>query len=332
MVADAGRVQQLTVGATVRPASMGEWRRAHDLDDHATFFDGPAWSELWETCSDGSARPRPLRLSFDDGREAILGITRMPSRIPGVMRDQLSPEGNCGGWVTPDVLDVRHLRALIDVIFGSASCIWRIGPTRRRVQQLAEANCRRELTHVIELADGLDAARSRWHGAARRSAAVARRRGARLVQATTRRQWEAYTGLYRATISRWDKPLFTYDERLFDELPRLSDRGVQLWLVEADGRPCAGAVVVLHRQHAVWWHGASAPERCHGAANLLQWDLLEELVTAGVRTYDLNGSGPLPGVVRFKESLGASAQPVLAYERRHPLERAASNVKQFLGR
>ncbi|MGZ8693518.1 MAG: GNAT family N-acetyltransferase, partial [Gaiellaceae bacterium] len=110
----------------------------------------------------------------------------------------------------------------------------------------------------------------------------------------------------------------------------LAERGVQLWLSEVDGEPCAGAVVLMHRRYATYWHGASLPRRCPGATNLLQWELLGTLEQRGIATYDLNGSGPLAGVVRFKESLGAKRARVVAYERRHPLERAASAAKRLL--
>jgi hypothetical protein len=169
-------------------------------------------------------------------------------------------------------------------------------------------------------------------GEARRAASRARRQGARVLEATTRSRWDAYARLYRDCVRRWERPLVVYRASLFSFLAGLRERGVRLWLAELDGEPCAGAIVLTHRGYATYWHGASMPERCPGAGNLLHWELLGRLVDEGFATCDLNGSGPLHGVVHFKESLGAERMPVIAYERRHPLEDVASGAKRLLTR
>jgi hypothetical protein len=316
----------------VRRATLAEWRVVADADEDATFFHGPAWAELWEAYTEGAVRPDPKLVEFADGRSAILGITKVPTRIPGLMRDALSPEGNCGGWVSADTLDAGHIRSLAELVLEAPACVWRVGPADEDVLAVAPTGGREEFTQLIDLHEGAAAARERWHPEARRTAARASRRGARVVEGTTRSQWEAYAQLYRSAVERWERPLFTYRDSLFALLSDRADQGIRLWLAELDGEPCAGAVTFTHRRYATYWHGASATERCAGAANLLHWELLRLLADEGIRTYDLNGSGPLTGVVRFKESLGAKRARVLAYERHHPLERAASAVKRRLRR
>jgi hypothetical protein len=153
-----------------------------------------------------------------------------------------------------------------------------------------------------------------------------------VVEGTSRTHWEAYRQLYRSSVERWEHPLFVHRDSLFSLLSARAGRSIRLWLVELDGEPCAGAVVFTHGRYATYWHGATLPSRCPGAANLLHWELLQLLEDDGVRTYDLNGSGPLPGVVRFKETLGARRARVVAYERRHPLERAASKARRLVRR
>jgi hypothetical protein len=314
----------------VQRSSVTEWRETFEADERATFFHGPTWAEIWEEQTGGAVSPRPVRVDFGAGRKAILGVTRVPTRLPRIKRDELSPEGNCGGWVTTEALGERDMRTLAGIILSSPACVWRLGPADPEAQRLALPGGRAEVTHVIDLRDGAAGARAAWQAEARRTAARARRRGARLVEGTTNREWDAYARLYDASLKRWDTPLFAYDRSLFSQLARHADEGVHLWLVDIDGSWCAGAVVLVHRGYATYWHGASIPELCPGAANLLQWDLLAELEQQGIHTYDLNGSGPLPGVVRFKESLGAERRPVVVYERKHPLERAASRLKHPL--
>ena len=316
----------------VRRATSSEWRIAAAADEDATFFHGPAWAELCEAYTEGAVRPDPRLVEFTDGRSAILGITKVPTRIPGLMRDTLSPEGNCGGWVSADVLGRDHALSLAEVVLGASPCVWRVGPADEELLAAAPNGGREEFTHVIDLRDGAAAARERWRPEARRTAARAARRGARVVEGTNRGHWAAYAQLYRSSVRRWERPLVVHRDSLFPLLSARAEKGIRLWLVELDGEPCAGAVVFTHGRYATYWHAATAPERCPGAANLLHWELLHVLADEGIRTYDLNGSGRLEAVVGCKETLGASRARVLAYERRHPLERAASAVRNQLGR
>jgi CelD/BcsL family acetyltransferase involved in cellulose biosynthesis len=318
--------------ASVRSATVGEWRAVADADEGATFFHGPAWAELWEAYTEGAVRPDPRLVEFADGRSAILGISRVPTRIPGLMRDALSPEGNWGGWVSADVLGDGHLRSLAEVVLDAPSCVWRIGPSDERLLAVAPEGGREESTHLIDLRDGAAAAGALWRQEARRLASRARRQGVRVREGTSPRDWQTYVDLYHASVERWGRPLVTYRDSLFPLISGRADQGIRLWLAELDGEACAGAVVLSHRRYASGWLSAATPERCPGAGNLLHWELLERLADQGIHTYDLGGSGPLSGVVRFKESLGAKRARVLAYERRHPLERAASTVKRRLGR
>jgi hypothetical protein len=314
----------------IRAATTSEWRSAFDADEHATFFHGPAWSELWHVYTEGAMKPDPRLVEFDDGTSAILGVTKVPTRIPGVTYDALSPEGNCGGWVSADDLGEAHGKALADVVLRASAYVWRVGPTDENARSAAPDGGRKEFTQLIDLREGAEAARARWRPSARRAVAQASRRGARLVEGTRRQHWEAYRRLYHASVQRWERPLFTYGDSLFSLLADGADVGIRLWLVELDGEPCAGTVVLVHRRHATSWQGATMPRRCPGAMNFLDWELLQLLADEGVWTYDLGGSAGLSGVVKYKETLGAVGARVVAYERRHPLEHAARRAKRLL--
>jgi GNAT acetyltransferase-like protein len=316
----------------VRPATLADWEAAFAADEGATFFHGPGWAELWEAYSEGAMHPAPRVVEFADGCSAVLGITKAPTRIPRLTRNLLSPEGNCGGWVSADSLGETHIRTLADLVLGGSAFVWRVGPADEALLAAPPPGAREEFTHVIDLGEGAPAARERWQPEARRTAARAARRGARLVEGTSPSDWEAYARLYRASVQRWERPLFTYRETLFSLLSARAGQTIRLWLVELDREPCAGAVVFTHHRYATYWHAATDPKRCPGAANLLHWELLERLANEKIWTYDLNGSAGLQGVIRFKETLGARRARVLAYERRHPAERAASRAKRLLER
>jgi Acetyltransferase (GNAT) domain len=314
---------------TVRAASAAEWRAAFAAAENATFFHGPVWAELWAEYTRGAVAPAPRLVEFSDGATAVIGTTRTPTRIPFVKRDELAPEGNCGGWVSGHTLAGRHRRGLVDIVLESSSLVWRIGPHDPEVHSLAPPDARREVTHVIDLSAGAPEARRRWRKGARHAALRALRTGVRVREARGTGDWRRFADVYRQCAGGWARPVVVYRPELFDLLARRTEDGVRLWLAEVDGAPTAGAVLLRHGAYTTWWLGASLRSQPSGAMNALQWELIGQLASEGCRVYDLNGSAGLDGVVAFKQHIGAAATPVLAVDRPHPLQRLA---RRALGR
>jgi Acetyltransferase (GNAT) domain len=314
----------------VGPATIADWSDAHARSSGTTFFHGPVWAQLWQAYSGGVFEPAPQRVEFEDGRSAILGVIRAPTRLPGVRRHYLSLEGNCGGWVTGDELEAAHARALAQQIVGLGSVVWRRHPLDVLATEVSVAATTIETTHLIDLRNGADAAHARWRKTAAHAAAGAERNGAVVRQATSLDDWSAYFDLYKRMSKRWARPMALYDRPLFSLLGALEDDAVELWLTEVDGRLVGGGVFFRHGSHVVNWHGISDPTTCAGSSNLLDWKMIDVLAARGIATYDLNGSGPNPGVVWHKESMGGVATPILTVYRTHPLERIGRSVKRRL--
>jgi lipid II:glycine glycyltransferase (peptidoglycan interpeptide bridge formation enzyme) len=212
------------------------------------------------------------------------------------------------------VLSPDSVAALAAVVCRGETT-WRLGPQDETVPSAALGHWRDEVTHVIDLRDGADVARSRWRGAARRQVARAEKAGVTVRRASESCDWAEYFRLYERTVERWGTPLQAYDHRLFELVPQVAGDEALLLLAERSGEACAGAIVFVHGRHAGYWHGASDVHEAPGSANALHWHALEVLEHRGVESYDLLGSGPLPGVVRFKESIGGVPQRVRAVER-----------------
>ena len=182
---------------------------------------------------------------------------------------------------------------------------------------------------MIDLSAGAPEARRRWRKGARHAALRALRTGVRVREAQGAGDWRRFAEVYRQCVAGWERPLAVYRPELFDILASRTEDGAHLWLAEVDGAPTAGAVVFRHGAYATWWLGASLRSHPPGAMNALQWELVGQLAAEGCRVYDLNGSAGLAGVVAFKEHIGGAATPVLAVERRHPLQGVA---RRALGR
>ena len=69
-----------------------------------------------------------------------------------------------------------------------------------------------------------------------------------------------------------------------------------------------------------------------GSFNALLWEALGILESRGIDTFDLLGSGPLAGVVAFKESIGGVPHRVRAVVGSHPLVAAARTARRLLPR
>lgn len=90
--------------------------------------------------------------------------------------------------------------------------------------------------------------------------------------------------------------------------------GVHLLMAYAEGKPCAGIIVLLYGEKATYLYGASANEyRNYMPAYALQWEAILTAKRYGCRRYDLYGippsddpSHPMHGLYRFKTGFGGS--------------------------
>jgi hypothetical protein len=285
------------------PATVAQWREAYDASPDATYFHSPMWGQVWEVWSGGRFRVDPRLLVLADGGSVVVGFTRQRTRTRGQLL-HLSPGGVYGGWVGPEPLDVARTREAQRAIARLPNLVWR-PPAGAGV--VHHGGARAEETFVIDLRDGAAVAHGRWHRSARRQATRATREGCTFRRGDGPDDWARYDRIYRRAIERWQRPSTIYDARFFDALVTHGGEGVTLWLVESAGRTVAGAVVLLSRRHAAYWHGASVPAEAPGAANLLHWEIITALAERGCETYDLNPSGGHAGVERFKRTLGATS-------------------------
>jgi Acetyltransferase (GNAT) domain len=314
----------------IRRATLDEWAAAYALSPRATFFHGPRWSQIAREYH-GDHSPEPIYVELASGSTAVLGITTAPTGIPGVRRRLVSPEGCCGGWCSPERLSTSDTAALA-AILAEGDVIWRIGPADDHIPDAAVPGAREETTHLIDLRAGADAARKSWKPSARRAVTRALREDVSVREAACSDDWERYRRLYQKTVTRWKAPLNVYADRLFEIIPRVAGDQVLLLLAERGDQACAGAIVFVHGPVASYWHAAFDVETVPGAANALQWEAIGLLEVRAVETYDLLGSGQLPGVVAFKESIGGVPHRVRALTRSTRTVETVRSAKHLLER
>lgn len=168
-----------------------------------------------------------------------------------------------------------------------------------------------EETVVIELAGRTTA--QLWQGlssAARRAVHKAEASGLTVVEATTAQALDEYYMMCQEVYRPAGRPPHLSNTFYHAAWVALAELGhLKVWLVQAADQVVAGAVFLLYRDTAVYLSGASYDRwLALRPNNLLQWRFITWAALQGYRWYDLGGVA-VPGITRFKLSLGGECRP-----------------------
>jgi hypothetical protein len=179
---------------------------------------------------------------------------------------------------------------------------------------------------VVDLRDGFDAVwRDGFSKAVRRNVARAEKLGVRLECDSTGRLLAAFYEVYlgwvveRAADSPLPPSVTVSLARRRESLSKFRSVSEQLgercriWIAWFEDRPVACSMTLLHGRHAMGWRGYSiksvaAPVAANTAVSVAE---IEDAARAGCETYDLGQSSGLPGLLRYKASLGARPREVV---------------------
>ncbi|HMK91604.1 MAG TPA: GNAT family N-acetyltransferase [Thermoleophilia bacterium] len=300
------------------PATGRQWDDAWRSSPWATWFESREWSETWCACSSGQLCPDARLVTFSDGVEAVLAVSRQTLGRGRGVRTIASPQGTYGGWLSGDRLTGAHARLLADRLLDlTPDLYWRLNPYDPLAAAL-RLPTRPDTTLAVDLRDGFEAAVRRWSRGHRSSAHKAQRAGVAVRRAVTEDDWRAYFDVYLASRERWGvDPYAGYGWPLFAELLRRASPQVELWLAGVDETIVAGALCFSTSWHTVYWHGGALAE--YFALRPVTWlmhEMMRDAGERGVAWFDLNPSGGLSGVREFKERFGARVLSCPVVERR----------------
>ena len=123
--------------------------------------------------------------------------------------------------------------------------------------------------------------------------------------------------LYVETAARdgfTPRPL-EYFQRMFDAFDEEDPERIRLYIARHGNEALAAATMVRVGSYAWYSYGASADQgREYRPSNALQWRMIQDCVSDGMRVYDLRGISDtldpahhLYGLLRFKSGLGGEA-------------------------
>lgn len=303
---------------SVSKATHEEWADAFRECEHATFFHSPEWARLWSEASGGRVRPAAKRVTFSDGRRAVLPLSH-ETRFGGLLSRYVSSvEGTFGGWISREPLALEHASLLVQWLTErqGKSLVWRMNPYDELAFEAGRARgleCRADETHVLDLRLGLDTLFKRFKTRYRSDIRKARDGGKLSVApARTLEDWHVYYRIYQDSLERWGHGRAEgYPWSLFEAFYFLSSPNVRLWLARLDGEIISGNLCCYAKRHVVYWHGSTLKAHLPtNAAKLVMYEAIKDACERGFTWFDFNPSAGLEGVKFFKE--GFNAQPLAA--------------------
>ena len=290
----------------LRPATLQEWEESVGGCDAATFFHTPQWARVWEVYTDGAQIPAAQIAEFPDRTKVLIPMSATRLRW-GLERYESTATGKYGGWLAPEALSKDRARSVWTAL-AALSVTVRQNPLDPTQSDPSFGWTRADFTQMVSLNDDFERILAGW--SPRHRAAVRKAELAGVEVAIDLRAWDEYFDLYQAARRRWGDDSRTDHRRelfhLISNAEGASGTGPALWVARYGGEMVAGAILLYHRRHVVYWHGASNEEGLRQkAATLLHHHAMRDATLKGLSWYDFNPSGGLPGVAEFKRRFGA---------------------------
>jgi hypothetical protein len=294
--------------AKVRQAKKEEWDALWQNCDYATFFHSREWAEICKVYSKGRIYPEPRLVLFSGGEKALIPLSCIKTRFPGLKKDYISsPEGTFGGWLSCDALTVEHSRLLVSYMLEKCgNLFWRVNPYDPNIFQ-AGVKPDNEFTQALNLSGGFEAVLSKFSRGNLRSIQKARESGITVRLADTVSDWGEYFEIYRSSLLRWGGNASSrYGWELFEEIRRRGPPFSRLWLAAFGEKIVSGAICFYSKRHIAGWHGSTLKDYLKFSPfYLLNYEIINDSCKSGYLWYDFNPSGGHEGVKAFKDSFGA---------------------------
>ncbi len=293
-----------------RPAAA-LWEEVAAACPYATYFHTHEWADIFFKYSEGRIRPAPRLITFNDGINVLLPLSRKHYAINAFNIFLSSPAGTFGGWISRDGLSANHTGILIDYLLAAGNIAWRENPYDPLLGACSIPGAEDDFTQVVDLTQSeekLRASASRAHAKALRKAL---REGVSVTEADGLDDWRQHFRAYESAQVRWKKAgtekkhvkPYTWD--LFKIIFEKKSPHCKLWCARVKDAVAASVLCFYWNHHAVAWHGSALEEFFSlRPNNLLYQHMIDHARAAGYHWFDCNTPGGLKGVVEFKDNLG----------------------------
>ncbi len=313
--------------AVVTPPDPAAWDVLVGSADESTAFHTAAWARLWVDEWRGA---RWLAIVLPDGEGYAAGLGFVERSDAFGRRVYAMPYGTYGGPLVrrghPNGENVRRrlLETYARIARGprvlTSEQTWRTSPDSVPPVGL---DVETSFTHVRPLAGDFDTLFRGLAHSVRKCVRQARNSGLTVERAATPEGVRDYHALVRRTLRRRGarpQPVTLYQRILESLVPRGLAR---FHLVRRSGTAISGSLHLVYGGACMNWLTVSDEQQWRLRPNhLLLATVLRELCDEGVRDYDFGGSpADAAGLIRFKETWGASRRDVVKLRHRSLLYR-----------
>jgi hypothetical protein len=315
-------------------AGVDAWLEVARRSPQATFFHTPHWSRI--ALATGRWEDATLAGRLPDGTEVVYPLLRRRRRALGAYAPVVSGWAGCyGGPIATRGLTSDEAAALHAAVRARVRGELHVtlGPFGPPDQAPRDFEHRADVTHMIDLRDGIDAVIQRYSRGQRHAYNRGLRDG--MVPRVGRGEEDVahYLSMYDDTLARWgERTLTVHPPAVFEELDRVAGehpQAVRLWLATVGGELAGGAWVFYWNRHAVAWH--SAYRNRPGVTVRPDVSFYTEIVRAAAERgdldwFDLNPSGGQEGTLAFKRRFGAQEHAIEALSCTPAAARAADRA------
>ena len=289
-----------------------EWQEVADKCEYATFFHTPTWSRIFvETYPEMEIATKKFVLN--DETRVILPLVQTKT-VKGLFKSYVSSiAGVYGGIISERKIKQEEIAEIFTyLIKKNVANISITGNPFFDYSLPKQFKVVEDFTQVIKLGKEEKEIWTDYSYSARKQINKAKRVGVICREAKEFQEWKEYYSIYQEALKRWGvKATNRYPFSLFENLFKVRNPNIKLWLVIFDGKIVGGNLNFYHNAHCVEWHACFLNHYFkYGIRNFLVHNVILDANTRGYRYYDFNPSGGHEGTVRFKETFGSERMPI----------------------
>lgn len=283
-----------------------EWQEIADKCEYATFFHTSAWAKIIEQSFPNNSIATKAFI-FDDGVKAILPLIQSKrffrlrksyvSMVPGVY----------GGIISNKKLIPEQVSEIYKYIAKKCSYLMIVGNPYFEQDMPVFFHTNILSTRVLDLENGFEDIWKNYSKSHKRYIRKAQESGVCYRVAKSLDDYSEYFRVYEDSLKRWGiNATSAYDFNLFENIFNSNSEDIKLHLAIVDEKIVSGILTLHHRNHVVYWHGATLKDYFrYSPSKYLQNEVIKDSCEKGYKYYDFNPSGGHQGVIKFKEGFGA---------------------------
>jgi hypothetical protein len=294
--------------------SKNRWSSIVGSSEHAYFFHTPEWAEILQKTF---GHRIATRLYEADGAEVLIP---MVEKRTALFRAYASIPHGYGAVFGAEALPPDALSLIFRSMVGGCSVGFTLHlPPGAKIPVNGDPLIRQSRNpwtsaHLLSLDRPYEDLWNAVHRSIKRRIRAAEKRSVVVRRSDGIEGYRSYYSLYEQRSREWGYQAPEYPWTLFENLCRLGTPHVSLRIAEQGGAAVGGLISFEYGDGIFCW-GIATPlaYRHFYPTHLMLSDLIEEASERGFSWINFGASGPLAGVRRFKENLGAQETPTDDY-------------------